>query len=819
MSPRISQTIDLTIPSSRPRNSNHSIKLIESKISDGDLRGASNLLFSNDVVAPDCPETLSTLADKHPAPAATLLLPNPPIPDSAHLLTKEDEVMASIFSFKSGSASGLDGLSPQHLKDLLSVSVGDTGRVLLHNLTLLINLMLSGKVNSQICDILYGANLIALKKKDGGIRPIAVGSTFRRIASKICCKHIAASVAADFQPVQLGFGIKGGCEAAVHAVRTFLSLNAGEVVLKVDVKNAFNSADRGTLLTQALDKSPLIYNYLWQCYSEPSKLLYQNNLIYSSVGCQQGDPLGPAIFSLAIHPIISSLNSKLNVWYLDDGTIAGDASTVLSDLHLIINQFSNIGLELNFSKCELFIPDAKFSPDQLSQLITKFSSIAPNIKIVDQKTLRLLGAPIFDDAIPIFIQEQICKFKQSSEKLFKINPHMALSIIRFCTFAPKFTYFLRCTHFWRFSDLLLNLDTCLQSVLSKILNCNFTAKSWAQATLPIRFGGLGTRSLSGIALPAFLSSAYGTATLFNNILRSSVGVVEVAHLADARSAWSAACPGVDPPKSLSSQKQWDEPLCSNIQNNLISTSDSASERARLLAVSQAESGYWLQALPSANVGTLLDRTSLTLSVCLRVGAKINHPHRCRCGDHVCELGHHGLSCQLSAGRVSRHACINDVIRRALVAINVPAVLEPNGIFRDDGKRPDGMSLIPWKLGRSLIWDATCVDTLAPSHLSSTSSVAGAAATSAECLKRRKYAALNDGYIFVPFGVETMGPWGPSARALFKEISKRLSDATGDQRAGSYLGQRISLAIQRGNAASLLGTIPGGSAVGDIFYNL
>ncbi|KAL0841363.1 hypothetical protein ABMA28_015062 [Loxostege sticticalis] len=293
---------DLTIPSSRPRNSNHSIKLIESKISD---------------------------ADKHPAPAATLLLPNPPIPDSAHLLTKEDEVMASIFSFKSGSASGLDGLSPQHLKDLLSVSVGDTGRVLLHNLTLLINLMLSGKVNSQICDILYGANLIALKKKDGGIRPIAVGSTFRRIASKICCKHIAASVAADFQPVQLGFGIKGGCEAAVHAVRTFLSLNAGEVVLKVDVKNAFNSVDRGTLLTQALDKSPLIYNYLWQCYSEPSKLLYQNNLIYSSVGCQQGDPLGPAIFSLAIHPIISSLNSKLNVWYLDDGTIAGDASTVL----------------------------------------------------------------------------------------------------------------------------------------------------------------------------------------------------------------------------------------------------------------------------------------------------------------------------------------------------------------------------------------------------------------------------------------------------------------------------------------------------------
>ncbi|CAH2246401.1 jg25494 [Pararge aegeria aegeria] len=54
---------------------------------------------------------------------------------------------------------------------------------------------------------------------------------------------------------------------------------------------------------------------------------------------------------------------------------------------------------------------------------------------------------------------------------------------------------------------------------------------------------------------------------------------------------------------------------------------------------------------------------------------------------------------------------------------------------------------------------------------------------------------------------TLGPWGPEARALFKELSKRVIESTGDPRAGSYLGQRISLAIQRGNAASILGTVP------------
>ncbi|CAH2234310.1 jg8281, partial [Pararge aegeria aegeria] len=80
---------------------------------------------------------------------------------------------------------------------------------------------------------------------------------------------------------------------------------------------------------------------------------------------------------------------------------------------------------------------------------------------------------------------------------------------------------------------------------------------------------------------------------------------------------------------------------------------------------------------------------------------------------------------------------------------------------------------------------------------------GAAASSAEQAKRRKYENLDSSFIFVPFGVETLGPWEPEARAIFKELSKRVIESTGDPRAGSYLGQRISLAIQRG----ILGTVP------------
>lgn len=127
---------------------------------------------------------------------------------------------------------------------------------------------------------------------------------------------------------------------------------------------------------------------------------------------------------------------------------------------------------------------------------------------------------------------------------------------------------------------------------------------------------------------------------------------------------------------------------------------------------------------------------MRVATCLRLGVRVCAPHRCPCGVDVDVRGHHGLSCQRSAGRFSRHWALNDILQRALASgANVPALLEPSGVLRDDGKRPNGMSLIPWEMGRVLVWDATCVDTLAPSHLHGTSVSPGAAADAAERKKR------------------------------------------------------------------------------------
>ena len=73
----------------------------------------------------------------------------------------------------------------------------------------------------------------------------------------------------------------------------------------------------------------------------------------------------------------------------------------------------------------------------------------------------------------------------------------------------------------------------------------------------------------------------------------------------------------------------------------------------------------------------------------------------------------------------------------MASAGVPSILEPNGVSRADGKRPDGMTMIPWPKGRALLWDYTGVDTLAASNLVSTSITAGAAAEKAFRAKELK----------------------------------------------------------------------------------
>lgn len=217
------------------------------------------------------------------------------------------------------------------------------------------------------------------------------------------------------------------------------------------------------------------------------------------------------------------------------------------------------------------------------------------------------------------------------------------------------------------------------------------------------------------------------------------------------------------------------------------------------------SSDWLFALPVSACGLRLDNEAIRVAVGLRLGLPLCQAHLCPCGSFVDVRGLHGLSCKRSSGRSVRHHQLNDIIFRALRRADIPSVKEPTGLTRSDGKRPDGLTLIPWKGGRCLTWDVTIVDTLADSYIASTSISAGGAASAAAIRKTAKYAAITASHIFMPVAVETLGPVNPDALHFMSELGRRLSSITDDPRESKFLFQRVSILIQRFNSVAFRGS--------------
>ena len=213
------------------------------------------------------------------------------------------------------------------------------------------------------------------------------------------------------------------------------------------------------ILNLVKEKLPNIYNSVHQCYGPESFLRIGNETINSSEGVQQGDPLGPFLFSLGIQDdVVNKMESPFNCWYLDDGCLGGNPETFISDLQKIKDTFNSLGLQLNTSKCELFLVDSLYEEDlnwknssssssnrwsgdfdsstihgnfwsipswldstSNSSNIWSFSSVPREdivkrikdlyngIKVVEKSNLTWLGAPIFKDSVKSVLNPKIEK--------------------------------------------------------------------------------------------------------------------------------------------------------------------------------------------------------------------------------------------------------------------------------------------------------------------------------------------------------------------------------------------------------------------------
>ena len=206
-----------------------------------------------------------------------------------------------------------------------------------------------------------------------------------------------------------------------------------------------------------------------------------------------------------------------------------------------------------------------------------------------------------------------------------------------------------------------------------------------------------------LASSAFLASTAATLPLQNAILSEPIQAAEDPAVSSATTTWTSLTQSSVPVEATRQiQKAWDTPGAATVyQKILADDTNTATDIARLKAAATLHAVDWLHAPPITAVELRLSDEGIRIAVGFRLGSRTCQPHSCLCGLMVDAQGLHGLSCRKSAPRQIRHAQMNDIIWRSVKKAQYPAVKEPVGLSRSDGKRPDGATQIPWMRGKPL----------------------------------------------------------------------------------------------------------------------
>ena len=135
------------------------------------------------------------------------------------------------------------------------------------------------------------------------------------------------------------------------------------------------------MFTEFRGRLPGLSAWMECCYGSQLILRFGENSILSQSGVQQGDPLGPLGFALALHPIVERIQEgapslNVNALYLDDGTLCGPPADPSKALHIVEEDGPPRGLCLNRSKSLLFTPEdaVTYNPLPTYHLIWLWSS-------------------------------------------------------------------------------------------------------------------------------------------------------------------------------------------------------------------------------------------------------------------------------------------------------------------------------------------------------------------------------------------------------------------------------------------------------------
>ena len=270
----------------------------------GGLSKARQLLASRGL-APGTAETLAELRDparRPPRPAADLppaaraFQPARPVELDRRIWTD------CVRSAPKGSSSSLSGASFELLK--LALDEDET----LELQAAVAERYARAEIPASVARALGTGRMTALLKDNGRARGIVAGDAFRRLVGKALCRQYGSEMDDACAPFHYALSTRAGTDSAAHFLRAATDSDPAATIVSIDGIGAFDHVRRDRMIEKllSLPEASAMVPFVLLSYGQPSTYLWTDDAgvaheVRQGEGGEQGDPLMPALHSLAQH--------------------------------------------------------------------------------------------------------------------------------------------------------------------------------------------------------------------------------------------------------------------------------------------------------------------------------------------------------------------------------------------------------------------------------------------------------------------------------------------------------------------------------------
>ena len=759
---------------------------------------------------------------------------------SSPTLPWHTHVAQVIRMLRRGTAPGPSGLRVEHLR----LAVIDISSPACDAVADFIDLMLGGLVPQQMC----AATLSGMPKPNNdGIRPIAAGETLRKVAARMEATALRRCLGDSLETHGQQFALsKHGSLKVYDTVR---KANAeGKVVVKIDVKNAFNAVelcDIVNAIEQAISSPQQGSDVNPQsviCGSPFVRALYCQSTtlwlakvdadpIVSERGVAQGCPLSTLLFSNLMSRLLQRAHASYveqvvdpevhlvsdpvsSVSFADDCYIMASSPEAIKNFMAILKlELDAVGLVVNSSKCQYIFRSADCDPT-LDQL-----GVAVNL-------MDVMGGPV--PALHLPRAQRVALVKDYAWKTITQKASVVSAATQFEDPQHAWGALCHCGMFSRTYHLFTALAMEKSLSASELRNLMCAAESVDMAVLAETLGAFGFE---------FGPNQWVQATLA--VSQGGLGISSISANADAFTRAAAALQNVPPSESTATKA-----LCNSIRDQrsralaALQESLSPQDALRLADLCLPGAGAWIRGSATASSvrGTLMQADVAQAALAIHLGIPVFPQYdvaspipRCPEGDscrHRCALepsGRHTIQCALPT---SRHNAVRDVLFSLAFPVAFPGSAQREQGLRGDAPPTDDVVGIQPELHRPgdvtyRLYQQprrTFVDvTIAGVHQDDTRTVrlARRAESAKEATFRQRHcggaggSGRGDGVHFVPLGISVFGTFGPSASAEIKRLGQAyrtmgvelLAESPFDE--AEIIRQRLATTVVSANATEIL----------------